>query len=107
MKKINKKGFTLIEILAVIIIIGIIAIIAVPSISKYMKESKDTTYVSYEHSMEDAARNKVINCITNNEECDLPVDDGMQKLYLNILIDEGYIDNMKDPDSNDFCEQLV
>ena len=42
----NKKGFTLIEILTVIIILGILMIIAVPAVSKYILESRETTYVN-------------------------------------------------------------
>ncbi len=42
----NKKGFTLIEILAVIIIIGIIMIIAVPAVTKYIFKSNKSVYAS-------------------------------------------------------------
>ena len=35
----NKKGFTLIEALAVIIILGILIIIAVPSVTKYINST--------------------------------------------------------------------
>ena len=41
----NKKGFTLIEILAVVIIIGIISLIAIPSVTKYIEESRKSAYV--------------------------------------------------------------
>ena len=103
----NRKGFTLIEILAVIIIIGIIAIIAIPSISKYLNSSKDSTYSSYERSMEAAAKNRIIDCLANNEHCEMPEDLEEQKIYLDTLIEEGYLDNMKDPETKNFCEQLV
>ena len=42
----NKKGFTLIEIIAVIIIIGIIFIITIPAVSKYIFSSDRTAYAS-------------------------------------------------------------
>ena len=42
----NKKGFTLIEILAVIIILGILILIAVPAISGYIEDSKRSAYIA-------------------------------------------------------------
>ena len=102
----SNSGFTLIEILSVIIIIGIVAIIAIPSISNYLGVSKETVYSSYEHSMEEAAKIRIIDCITNNEDCELPEGSEMQKIYLDLLMEEGYLENMKDPDSNQFCDNL-
>ena len=40
----NRKGFTLIEIIAVVIIIGIIFTIAVPMVSSYILDSRKTSY---------------------------------------------------------------
>ena len=103
----NEKGFTLIEILAVILLIGIISAIAIPAVSKYLVSSKNTTYSTYEKSMVEAAKNRIINCISNNEQCELPDNDIEQKIFLDLLIEEGYLDNMKDPDSHNFCNELI
>ena len=100
-KTTKKKGFTLIEVLAVIIIIGIIAIVAVPMVSNYIEGASTTAYKTYEKSMEDSAKNKLVDCL---EEGCLELDKGdSEKVYLSELIDGGYIDNMKDPDSNEMC----
>ena len=40
----NKKGFTLVELLAVIVILSIILVIAVPSVNRYIKQSKEKAY---------------------------------------------------------------
>ena len=40
MKKTNKKGITLIELLAVIVILGVIMAIAIPSMTGYIANSK-------------------------------------------------------------------
>ena len=37
----HKKGFTLVELLAVIVILSIILVIAVPSVNRYIKQSKE------------------------------------------------------------------
>lgn len=42
----NKKGFTLIEIIAVVVILGVIMFIAVPSVSTYILGSRKDTYIS-------------------------------------------------------------
>ena len=41
----NKKGFTLIELIAVIIILGVIFLIAIPSVSSIIMNSRKKTYL--------------------------------------------------------------
>ena len=44
-KRFNKKGFTLVEIIVVLVILAILAAIAVPAVLGYVDESKkDTLY---------------------------------------------------------------
>lgn len=51
-----KKGFTLVELLAVIVIIGVVALIAVPSIMKNISESKESLYTTQVQNIELAAK---------------------------------------------------
>ena len=37
----NKKGFTIVEILAAVIILGILSVVIVPSVNEYLEISKD------------------------------------------------------------------
>lgn len=46
MKRLSKKGFTLIEMIVVIVIIAILAAIAVPAIMKYVDDARDTKYIT-------------------------------------------------------------
>ena len=41
MKELNKKGFTLVEVLGVLVIIGVLALLIVPRITQYMQNGKD------------------------------------------------------------------
>ena len=46
MKKINKKGFTLVELLAVIVILGVLLLIAVPSVNNIITNSRKKAFLS-------------------------------------------------------------
>ncbi|MBR4671648.1 MAG: InlB B-repeat-containing protein [Bacilli bacterium] len=105
MKYKSERAFTLVEIISVIVIIGIVALIAVPSIAKYVADSKKTAYFSYENSMEAAAKNLVIKCIEGKElECDLPKENEKNSMYLNELVNKGYVELMKNPEGEGFCD---
>lgn len=51
----NKKGFTLVELLAVIAILAILSLIAVPNVLKYLNESRIRAMVTQENNISDAA----------------------------------------------------
>ena len=51
----NKKGFTVVEVLAVMIILGLLMLLVVPSISKLMKDNDEKKYSTYEKMMEEYA----------------------------------------------------
>ena len=46
MRKLNKKGFTLVEIVIVIVIIAILAAMLVPALTQWIKKSKIKTFTS-------------------------------------------------------------
>ena len=47
-----KKGFTLVELLAVVIILGILAVVIVPKIQQTIKDSKKNTYEASAHAID-------------------------------------------------------
>lgn len=61
----NKKGFTLIEVLAVIVILSLLVVLIVPNVSKTLEESKieiikDNVY-AYKKSVEKYVYQKMMN----------------------------------------------
>ena len=101
----NKRdGFTLVEIIAVIIIIGIIALIAIPAVLQYLNSASDSVFTNHEKTMASAAKNYTINCLNNNLNCSLPDDGGNKKVDLKTLSEEGYIDEIVDPETNIACD---
>ena len=90
----NKKGFTMIELLSTITLLGILTVMAVVAYTKYVDKVRMTTYKNYEESLKDAATSYFLNHTGL-----LPQkgsSDGT-KVTAKTLIDEGYLENMKDP----------
>ena len=80
----DKRGFTLIELVAVIIVLGILLVIAVPTVSQYIKESRVTAYDSHEIAMAEATRAYTIDCLKDNEKgCTVPHGKETINVYLN------------------------
>ena len=105
---IKNKGFTLIEILAVIIILGIIAIIVVPISANYIFKARESIYEEHENSMKVAAQNMTTECLLDNKKgCKVPVSMGSRRVYLDELIENGYLDELKDPRSDNYCDETL
>lgn len=103
-----KKGFTLIEVLAILVILSVIGAIVVPTINKSINDSKQKAYDSQVEIIIAAAKKWAIS---NNEM--LPIDGNVYKLSLVTLISEQYITNsengkLKNPkDSKDYMDGCV
>ena len=52
-----KKGFTLVELLAVITLLGLLSLIAVPIVDKLIKDSEEELYQTQVQNIESAAKN--------------------------------------------------
>ena len=90
MKRLNKKGFTLVELLVVIVILAVIMSIAIPSITSSIERSKDKQKTQIIKLIESAGELYV-----DKHKNTVPI--GI--ITLNKLISDGLItkEEMKDP----------
>ena len=51
MKRLNKKGFTLVELLAVIVILALIMVLTVPTILDQMNSARQSSFLLYAEEM--------------------------------------------------------
>lgn len=66
---INKKGFSLVELMAVLVILGVVFAIAIPSYNSYTKKARNTLYSSYISNIKDATSAYLEECLRNNTTC--------------------------------------
>ena len=90
----NKKGFTLVELLAVIVVLAIILAIAVPTISKIIETSQTNAFKTNEKMVVKATK----TYIGTNESL-LPTNIGeTREVTLDTLKSSGYINSIIAPD---------
>ena len=83
----NKKGFTLVEILATIVILGILTVGAILAYTKYIDKSKNNAYDTLAKSAADAAAEYNM------------VHMGTGTVTLKELVESDYLKNVNDPSS--------
>ena len=99
----NKKGFTLVELLAVIVLLGLIALIASPAITGIIKKSKESLSNSQKQSIEMSAK----NWATDNMD-KLPTNGKCINVRLATLQSGGYADlEIKDPKTGNVLQVVV
>ena len=93
----NKKGFTLIEILAAVTILGVLSIVAVVSVNKIIQKSKMNHYTTAEDNLEMAGQSYV-----QQNRSILPKVIGQKvKIPLKTLVNKNYIEPIKDYSDNE------
>lgn len=98
-KRLDNKGFTLVELLAVLVILIAIMSIAIPSISSSLERSKDKQNNARIRILESAAelfvtdyKNKIYNNLGGSNVCYITISQ---------LKDKGYVSDEDAKDSND------
>ena len=102
MIKINKKGFTLVELLAVIVVLGIVASISIYAITNTIRKTKEKSYQVTINEIENMANDYLLE--NNGKLFFISSNDGSETEYqcvtIKQLIDAGYF-------KTDITESLV
>lgn len=92
----NKKGLTLVELLAVVVIISLIAAILFPMVNGLLKDSRNKTKTADESSVVEAAKMYIADnpdLVDDNAYVDSTSSYlGTVSVTIGTLIDEGYLD---------------
>lgn len=88
----NKNGFTLAELLGVIVILAILSGLAVLSMNGVIGTGKKGVYKGYENTIKNTMKNYFID----NQD-DIPKKNSEKQIFINELINNGYLDSFKDP----------
>ena len=92
----NKKGFTLVELLATIVLLCLVGLIATFTISKSVKDAKNKSH----NAQVDTILSAAVSYTNKEEVITLDNIDGY-KIYLKDMADLGYVDSViKDPINN-------
>ena len=96
----NRKGFTLIEIIAAVIILGIISIVAVVTYTSSMREFRDSYYTSLERTLVESGK----EFFEDNRNYRPASVFTAQKVPISILESKSYIDDITDY-NGDRCDR--
>lgn len=103
----NKKGFTLVELLAIVVILAIIMVLAAPSMTKQIAKKDETDQTILDEKIHNAAKiyaakyysEKIVDLPTCTENCEI-------KFTLNDLEQDGLI-NLKDKCTGKTNENII
>ena len=94
--KLNKKGFTMVELLAAVSIMAILSGIAVAAYSRYQDKARQDAYKTMEQSAHYAAANYI-------QDKGVIIPSGTSKTFEVIdLIDAGFLEKLEDPRAKGF-----
>ena len=94
--KLNRKGFTMIEMLAAVTIMAILAGVAVAAVTRYQEKARQQTYEAMETSAFNAAQNYI-----QDKGIIIPTS-GEKTIRIDTLVDSGYLQKLEDPRSKGY-----
>ena len=98
----NRKGFTLVELLGVIITIAILSTVAVISVNYVVQNGKKGVYQNLENTLKGAVENYLID---NSSK--VPNIGGNKNITYEYLLENNYIDEFDDPNGGNCSSSYV
>jgi len=95
----NKKGFTLVELLAVMALVAMLSGVAVAATTKWIVKSKKDTFTNYEENLQKAAE----NYISSRTDLVVPGDTAGTNISAADMHDSGVLENLIDPIKKEPC----
>ncbi|KAB7667337.1 prepilin-type N-terminal cleavage/methylation domain-containing protein [Bacillus sp. B1-b2] len=92
--RLNNRGLTLMELLAVIVILGIIAAIAIPSVLKVINDMRDRAFVANAWNMKEATDFYIKEATTSGNGA-------KERITYLELVESGYLGTFSDPDTDE------
>lgn len=100
----NKKGFTLVELLVVIVIIGLISYIGFPSLMALINNNKTTEFEIYGNLMVDAAKLYIRKEAIDLQEAEAFKNGRKQEVQLSYLIEQEYVNKFVGSKKSIVCD---
>jgi prepilin-type N-terminal cleavage/methylation domain-containing protein len=94
--KLNQRGLTLVELLAVIVIMGIIGLVAMLAIGQIIEKSKHQAFIANAHTLKDAASLYAKDSLLHGNEHD--------RISYETLYEQNMIEKIKDPFTNKYLD---
>ena len=94
--KLNNKGFTLVEIIAVVAIMAVLMGVAVVGVSKYQESAREDAYHAMESSAHAAAQNYI-----QKYSLIIPTS-GWKEIPISNLVEDEFLAPLKDPKAKGF-----
>ncbi len=91
----NNKGFTLIEVVTAVVIMSLLGTIAITSMMSVLKNGNDKYYKNQENMVIMAAKEYY-----SDHKGELPIENDTSTITLDELIENDYIDTVKDSKGN-------
>lgn len=96
LRKMNNKGFTLIEVLVVVVLIALISGIAINTVGTTMSVSRTESYKIMKDNIVSASYDYINECTSGSLKCDFSFEKN-NTFTAKVLLNTGFFDSLESP----------